>query len=410
MWSTREGRIAASIGLDAVGAPKRAYAALQKACVGGSVEGLRREAQRRGCRLHLHPNPEKWRITGRTVSTAPPQHSSGAWVLHMRSMVSHALRTYPDTPPASFATSHDGAPLTNAQGGAWGLDSAPAPQAPPPASVPTCPLPVLGWAGHPTCGDILIPSPVDWELATGRLFPPRRAMPDCDPGDFWKAVKQSPWSKRSPLAVFMGTAEGDGSTPKQNQRLHLHAAAPPALTVSLAPATPVVWDAQGVVTAVVPPPTPQMCVLDAIGRRTWVVVAGTRGWQEWSLAVCAGGVVVVVDPLPSCASPSTWAMPHFDGPYLDGTEDSLPNGASLLRVRADLSNLSATLAWIDAHPDAAGACAATCAALAARVFNVDYMTWYVADVLRCIGEAQGRPHPVLGAPGPHPPRVSAWRG
>ena len=94
--------------------------------------------------------------------------------------------------------------------------------------------PVLSFYCSERFADIPFPSAIDWETATGRVFPPHGNEMYTKSNS--ASADATPWESRTPTAFFRGTATGGGVSTATNQRLEaarlsqLWAAAPPPVS------------------------------------------------------------------------------------------------------------------------------------------------------------------------------------
>ena len=75
-------------------------------------------------------------------------------------------------------------------------------------------VPILSFSKNNNFADLLIPNYADWRNVTGKLYP--TTCVDMEKDDI-----TSDWEKKIAKAIFRGSATGCGTTPENNQRIHL---------------------------------------------------------------------------------------------------------------------------------------------------------------------------------------------
>ncbi len=79
-------------------------------------------------------------------------------------------------------------------------------------------LPICSWVSSQGYADLLLPTPADWECATGKRFPWSDGNVTSD-SSFILALPGKPWNQRQNVAFFRGTSAGLGCDSASNQRL-----------------------------------------------------------------------------------------------------------------------------------------------------------------------------------------------
>lgn len=358
-------------------------------------DSLARRCETAGVRVALEPSPEAWRASGRVIlqGRQPPHTISDAFVHHVRDMIQTAAATY-TLPDVNVPWHRTNAPLVRQDGGTpWPWLFPAGPPSPLTAPPTRCDA-VCAFCTDRAFADIPLPTPLDWELGTQAVFLPGPAVPGLDVRRFMQAAAHAAWDTRTARACFRGAPSGTGVTPAQNQRRALCAMQHEALDAALTRGAPCVVAAPG--------PTYEvhggarddgsgayLPMHQQVTFKYLIYAAGFAASWRFSAIMLSGAVPIVVDPPDTCVGAHLWSMPHFDGPYLTRTSAStVADTATLVRVRADLSNLIETLEWLRSQDAVAQGIASRARERALRVFHPDYMTWYIASVLSEMGQAQ----------------------